>query len=591
MNGFTDKPAISLGEDSFGVQQYITGLNDFIMDCNTPMTIAIQGDWGSGKTSMMNMIKEQLGDRVVTTWFNTWQYSQFNMGDSLAISFLSRLIADLDTEQDQKEGNIKKALRTISKFAKTASIIAADTFVGGKAAETLENGISLSEEHQELDMPQAINELKSQFQAAVNRKIQQTGKDRLVIFIDDLDRLHPGKAVELLEVLKLFLDCDNCVFVLAIDYAVVSQGVKQKYGELIGEEKGRSFFDKIIQVPFKMPVAQYNVKNYVASSMKALGIQVPDSELESYVKLIQKSVGCNPRAMKRLFNAFLLLNKIASGGTVIEELQRRMLFAILCLQLSFENIYNYIVQNADDCYDGSLLQSLTTPETYTDGDEAEHLSRELNLHSDLDISNVVEFMSVFVNVLDQDCDGALTEAEVTSFINILRFSTITANTSQATTSESNLESHYRYYNRDIIKDVLVKIQGNYNNPIKLYQTPTNNNPESKKHYAGGWKAIQTPYGNVNYEFKVATSLQNKTSSLSVNIYPADKTDRRKFYENMKEWYEKQTYGFTYLEDGCRFWLNTKNVDADSREEIIEYFVTLIPSLTEEIETVLQAKQN
>lgn len=586
MNGFTDKPTNSLGEDSFGVQQYITGLNDFIMECYTPMTIAIQGDWGSGKTSMMNMIREQLGDRVVTTWFNTWQYSQFNMGDSLAISFLSRLIADLDTEQDQDEGNIKKALRTISKFAKTASVIAADTFIGGKAAETLENGIALSAEQSEIDMPQAINELKSQFQAAVNKKIEQTGKDRLVIFIDDLDRLHPGKAVELLEVLKLFLDCDNCVFVLAIDYAVVSQGVKQKYGELIGEEKGRSFFDKIIQVPFKMPVAQYNVKNYVASSMQTLGIQVPDSELESYVKLIQKSVGCNPRAMKRLFNAFLLLNKIASSGIVIEESQRRMLFAILCLQLSFENVYNYIVQNADDCYDGALLQSLTTPETYTDGDEAEHLSRELNIGSDADITNVVEFMTVFVNVLDQDGDGILAEGEVTSFINILRFSTITANTSSTTTSDSNLESHYRYYNRDIIKDVLVKIQGNYNNPIKLYQTRTNNNPEWKKHYAGAWKPIQTSYGNVNYEFKIATSLQNKTSSLSVNIYPADKTDRHKFFENMKEWYDKQSYGFAYLEENCRFWLNTKNVDADSREEIIEYFTSLIPTLTEEIEGVL-----
>ena len=586
MNGFTDKPTNSLGEDSFGVQQYITGLNDFIMECYTPMTIAIQGDWGSGKTSMMNMIREQLGDRVVTTWFNTWQYSQFNMGDSLAISFLSRLIADLDTEQDQDEGNIKKALRTISKFAKTASVIAADTFIGGKAAETLENGIALSAEQSEIDMPQAINELKSQFQAAVNKKIEQTGKDRLVIFIDDLDRLHPGKAVELLEVLKLFLDCDNCVFVLAIDYAVVSQGVKQKYGELIGEEKGRSFFDKIIQVPFKMPVAQYNVKNYVASSMQTLGIQVPDSELESYVKLIQKSVGCNPRAMKRLFNAFLLLNKIASSGIVIEESQRRMLFAILCLQLSFENVYNYIVQNADDCYDGALLQSLTTPETYTDGDEAEHLSRELNIGSDADITNVVEFMTVFVNVLDQDGDGILAEGEVTSFINILRFSTITANTSSTTTSDSNLESHYRYYNRDIIKDVLVKIQGNYNNPIKLYQTRTNNNPEWKKHYAGAWKPIQTSYGNVNYEFKIATSLQNKTSSLSVNIYPADKTDRHKFFENMKEWYDKQSYGFAYLEENCRFWLNTKNVVADSREEIIEYFTSLIPTLTEEIEGVL-----
>lgn len=586
MNGFTDKPANSLGEDSFGIQQYITGLNDFIMECCTPMTIAIQGDWGSGKTSMMNMIREQLGDRVVATWFNTWQYSQFNMGDSLAISFLSRLIADLETDQKQTDGNIKKALRTISKFAKTAGVIAADTFIGGKAAETLENGIALSIEQPEQDMPQAINELKSQFQSAVNQKIEQTGKDRLVIFIDDLDRLHPGKAVELLEVLKLFLDCDNCVFVLAIDYAVVSQGVKQKYGELIGEEKGKSFFDKIIQVPFKMPVAQYNVKSYVASSMQALGIHVPEGELETYVKLIQKSVGCNPRAMKRLFNAFLLLNKIASSGIVIEEAQRRMLFAILCLQLSFENVYNYIVQNADDYYDSALLQSLTTPETYTDGDDGEHLSRELNLNSDVDISSVVEFMTVFVSVLDQDGDGILAEEEVASFINILRFSTITANTLGTTTSDSNLESRYRYYNRDIIKDVLMKIQGNYNNPIKLYQTRTNNNPEWKKHYAGGWKSIQTPYGNVYYEFKVATDLQNKTSSLSVNIYPADKADRHKFCVNMKEWYEKQSYGFIYLENECSFWLNNKIVEADSREEIIDYFVSLIPTLTEEIERAL-----
>ena len=127
-------------------------------------------------------------------------------------------------------------------------------------------------------MPQAINDLKSQFQEAVKTKIEHSGVDRVVIFIDDLDRLHPGKAVELLEVLKLFLDCDNCVFVLAIDYAVVSQGVKQKYGELIGEEKGKSFFDKIIQVPLKMLVAQYNVHSYVTNSLQSMGITLSVSE-------------------------------------------------------------------------------------------------------------------------------------------------------------------------------------------------------------------------------------------------------------------------------------------------------------------------
>ena len=59
MNGFTDKPIESLGFDIFKIEQYITGLCSFITDCNTPMTIAIQGDWGSGKTSMMQMIRLQ----------------------------------------------------------------------------------------------------------------------------------------------------------------------------------------------------------------------------------------------------------------------------------------------------------------------------------------------------------------------------------------------------------------------------------------------------------------------------------------------------------------------------------------------------
>ena len=78
------------------------------------------------------------------------------MGDALAMSFLSRLISDLETEQDKKTGNIKKALKTISRFAKTAGVIAADTFVGGKAADTLESGFAALSEQNEADMPQAM---------------------------------------------------------------------------------------------------------------------------------------------------------------------------------------------------------------------------------------------------------------------------------------------------------------------------------------------------------------------------------------------------------------------------------------------------
>jgi NitT/TauT family transport system substrate-binding protein len=70
-----------------------------------------------------------------------------------------------------------------------------------------------------------------------------------------------------------------------------------------------------------MPVAQYNVKQYVSDSLKSLGVNVSDKEEDVYVKLIQYSVGCNPRAMKRLFNAFLLLSKIATNGMDIKDLK------------------------------------------------------------------------------------------------------------------------------------------------------------------------------------------------------------------------------------------------------------------------------
>ena len=126
--------------------------------------------------------------------------------------------------------------------------------------------------------------------------------NRVVIFVDDLDRLFPGKAVELLEILKLFLDCRHCVFILAVDYEVVQAGIKKK--NLISDislEKGRNFFDKIIQLPFRMPINNhYNIQQYVETMMKKVGISIENNKVCIYSELISYSTGCNPRSMKRL---------------------------------------------------------------------------------------------------------------------------------------------------------------------------------------------------------------------------------------------------------------------------------------------------
>ena len=60
--------------DLLGIKKYTDGVSNFIMNCETPMTIAIQGGWGTGKSSIMKQVQESLKeDSVEIVEFNTWQ--------------------------------------------------------------------------------------------------------------------------------------------------------------------------------------------------------------------------------------------------------------------------------------------------------------------------------------------------------------------------------------------------------------------------------------------------------------------------------------------------------------------------------------
>lgn len=64
---------------------------------------------------------------------------------------------------------------------------------------------------------QSIESLQSSFNTLVEERCSADRKERMVFFIDDLDRLPPQRAVELMEIFKIILECEKCVFVLAID--------------------------------------------------------------------------------------------------------------------------------------------------------------------------------------------------------------------------------------------------------------------------------------------------------------------------------------------------------------------------------------
>ena len=264
--GLKDVPIKNKEEEALGLGTYATVLSKFIEGCDTPLTIALQGDWGTGKTSLMNLIKENLDDseKYETIWFNTWQYAQFKMADTLTLSMLSYLI---DTLSKTSNGNSEFAAKTAKALLGVARAVAiggasmigqADTV---KAAMT-EYNESLPTESNSEDPSQVLEKLKDSLTELVKQHTKNGHKQKVVMFIDDLDRLVPIRAIELLEALKVFLDIDNCVYVIACDYNVIVTGLKDKFGVSEGELKGRSFFDKIIQVPFKMPTKRYQIDRY-----------------------------------------------------------------------------------------------------------------------------------------------------------------------------------------------------------------------------------------------------------------------------------------------------------------------------------------
>ena len=110
-----------------------------------------------------------------------------------------------------------------------------DRALGGEAAETVKNlWDTIFGMKYDPTIIRQIENAKAEIQKNINEIIKDE-EERLVIFIDDLDRLEAGTAVELLEGIKNLLDCEKCVFVLAVDSSVIYQGIRSKYGEDFGK--------------------------------------------------------------------------------------------------------------------------------------------------------------------------------------------------------------------------------------------------------------------------------------------------------------------------------------------------------------------
>ena len=386
---FSDEPIDKISDDQLNYKKYSMGLAKFVSECETPLTVGLQGQWGTGKTSLMKLLQSELQSReIATSWVNTWEYSLFNGARETTPQILLGMVSELKHNHgDELKTTIDS---TRDQFANIK------TMFGSLIGQIVNNQLGADFEKAKEDANLSIRKTEiSKIKNEISNLIQtivESGHNRfkrVVFFVDDLDRINPTDAVEVLEALKNVFDIKNCVFILAIDYEVVVKGLSNKFGErdATNEREFRSFFDKIIQVPFTMPALTADSSQLIEEALKKLNIR---QNQQDYKNLLKTSVGNNPRSLKRFLNTYSLTRSFLSSRTAQVDLSLAILTA---MQISFPKMYAEFLDELDVrswTYEKLLAASETN-----DFSEEERLSEQLNFEdADLQKLNEFEFLSL-----------------------------------------------------------------------------------------------------------------------------------------------------------------------------------------------------
>jgi len=296
--------AVGLSADKLGFRDYADGVIatlESLSKEDTPFTIGIFGSWGSGKTSFMQIMQELLESRgYETIFFNSWEYGN---EEKLWIPFMIKVVDALFKDEIDKT----ELIRNIFLFS---TDVVLQTYSQGKISTGgILNVFKRSKktspftEWSSKDANAVIERVTKieEFKNKITERAEKSPNGKIIIFIDDLDRI-PEKIVDFLNSLKTFLDINGCIFVLGCDYKILDSALKQKYKGAIYDD----YFDKIVQTEFYIPkISEQAIKKYLQFLTGW-----DDKEIEECTQLVIHSIGGNPRKIKRVVNATMLIKSV-----------------------------------------------------------------------------------------------------------------------------------------------------------------------------------------------------------------------------------------------------------------------------------------
>lgn len=258
---------------------------------DTAVTIGVHGDWGAGKSSVLEMVEAAFpeGGEILCLKFSGWQFQGFEDAKIALIEGVVNGLIEKRSLVTKAADEVKRILKSVDwlKVAKKGGGLALTAFTGipvfgfneilTSAVEVVMDTVTDKESREAaIKQFEALKKEKAdamaghrvpteirEFREAYKQLIKKAAIKRLVVLIDDLDRCLPQTAIETLEAIRLFVLWDKTAFVVGADEGMIEVAVRDHFknlpeidpsnGRETAQNYTRSYLEKLLQVPFRIP--------------------------------------------------------------------------------------------------------------------------------------------------------------------------------------------------------------------------------------------------------------------------------------------------------------------------------------------------
>ena len=318
-----------------------------------PLTIGIYGKWGAGKSSLLNLIekhieifhKDEDDKPYIKFHYNPWIYQT---KEEMLYDFFETLNRKLVYSGNE---TLKKAGKFIKKYSKylkavklSASVGVPKVFNAGVSFEPYEILQRLGEDLEGEE--KSLDELKKQID-----DILEKSDKKIVIFIDDVDRLDKDEIFTLFKLIKINAYFKNLIFIICLDQEYVAKAIHHRYGT--DEKSGADFLEKIINIPLELPlVEEADLDKFVKVKIKPIlsNKNIKEQDLQELYDSLNGSYFSSPREVVRILNSFAF-----SFYAIGEEVNVHDLFWIEYLKIKHLGTYNKIKEYASSGFKANLI--------------------------------------------------------------------------------------------------------------------------------------------------------------------------------------------------------------------------------------------